>query len=268
MVFLRSLELKRSDCSDFPFCLPLFRQLSGLSFNSAVTFLVGENGSGKSTLLESLAVATERVAVGADELGDDQSLAAARLLANHLKLAWNRRTSRGFFLRAEDFFGYSRRLNRMQQDIRAEARELRQEYAKQGRSAYATSLALGALGGAAGQLQRQYEALEQRSHGESFLDFFNQRVSPEGLYILDEPETPLSPQNQLTLLMLLDQAVREGSQFVIATHSPILMALPGADIYSLDQLPPQVVDYRSLPHVSLTRDFLNNPEAYLRHLLE
>lgn len=267
MLLLRSLQFKCSDCSDFPFRLPLFQQFSGLDFKSAVTFLVGENGSGKSTLLEGLAVAADRVAVGAAELPDDQSLEAARRLAGQMKLTWNRRTNRGFFLRAEDFFGYSRRLNRLQQDIRADAQELKQEYAKQGRSAYATSLALGALGGAAGQLRRQYEALEQRSHGESFLDFFSQRVSPVGLYILDEPETPLSPQNQLTLLMLIGQAAREGSQFIIATHSPILMALPGADIYSLDQLPPQLVDYRSLQHVNLTRDFLNNPEAYLRHLL-
>lgn len=268
MVFLRSLQVKSSESSEFPFCLPLLRQLTELSFQSDVTFLVGENGSGKSTLLEGLAVAAERVAVGADELSDDQSLLSARLLASRLKLSWNRRTNRGFFLRAEDFFGYSRRLNRLQQEIRAEAKQLKQEYASQGRSAYATRLALGALGGQASQLTRQYEALEQRSHGESFLDFFQARVTPNGLYILDEPETPLSPQNQLGLLLLVDRAVQEGSQFIIATHSPILMALPGAEIYSLDCLPPQAVAYQSLQHVNLTRDFLNNPEAYLRHLIK
>jgi predicted ATPase len=104
-----------------------------------------------------------------------------------------------------------------------------------------------------------------RSHGESFLDLFGARLG-DGLYLLDEPETPLSPHRQLTLLALLGDATKRGAQFVVATHSPILLAFPGARIYDFDALPVRATTYDALPHVTLTRDFLNAPERYVRHL--
>lgn len=265
MLYLKTLSLKQptQDENLFPLNLPLFGPDFHLELTTPVTLLVGENGSGKSTLLEGLAVAAERVVAGADELADDESLPAARLLASHLRLSWSKRTSRGFFLRAEDFFGYCRRLNRMHRELVAEAEELNSDYRAQGRTGLGLTLALGALNGQSGRLKQQYEALEFRSHGESFLQFFTDRLIPEGFYLLDEPETPLSPQNQLAFLAVLEMAVREGSQFVIATHSPILMAYPGAHIFDLDQIPPQVANYDQLEHVTLMRRFLNNPEAYL-----
>jgi predicted ATPase len=267
MVFLRSLELKRGNRAGFPFNLPLFQELGHLRLDAPVTFLVGENGSGKSTLLEGLAVATQRIAVGADNLADDESMEVARRLGQELRLVWSRRTALGFFLRAEDFFGYVRRLNQMQREVELEARQIQDTYRREQRSDYATGLALGTVRGQATALREQYQALEQRSHGESFLHFFQSRVVPGGLYILDEPETPLSPQNQIAFLAVLHEAVSQGSQFVIATHSPILMAYPEAVIYCLDRLPPKPMEYRALDHFRLTRDFLNNPEIYLRHLL-
>ncbi len=268
MVFLKTLSLKSESQANktFPLSLPLFGTDLNLDFSTPVTLLVGENGSGKSTLLEGLAVASERIVAGAAELADDASLPAARLLAAHLRLSWSRKTNRGFFLRAEDFFGYCRRLNQMHYELVEEANQLTSDYSQQGRSNFALGLALGTITGQADRLKRQYEALEFRSHGESFLHFFSQRVIPEGLYLLDEPETPLSPQNQLTLLAVLHAAVQEGSQFIIATHSPILMAYPDANIYSLDQVPPQIIEYDQLEHVNLTRSFLNNPNAYLENL--
>jgi predicted ATPase len=265
MVFLKELSLKHEKQlpTAFPFSLPLFSPEFLLELTTPVTLLVGENGSGKSTLLEGLAVASERVVAGADELADDESLPAARLLAKHLRLGWQKRTSRGFFLRAEDFFGYCRRLNRLHHEMDAEAEQVRRKYREQDRSDFALGLALGSLKGESARLRGQYERLEFRSHGESFLQFFSDRLSPDGFYLLDEPETPLSPQNQLAFLAVLATAVADGSQFVIATHSPILMAYPGARIIDLDQLPPQVVAYEELQHVNTMRRFLNNPEAYL-----
>lgn len=269
MLFLKEVRMKAQRHAEktFPFNLPLFGPDFELSFHAPVTLLVGENGSGKSTLLEGLAVASERVVAGAEELADDPSLPAARLLASGLRLSWSRRTQRGFFLRAEDFFGYCRRLHYLQAHLRQEAEQLQQDYHRQGRSQFSLDLALGTIKGQAARLRDEYQALESRSHGESFLHFFSQRLIPEGLYLLDEPETPLSPQNQLTFLAVLQAAVQEGSQFIIATHSPILMAYPGATIYDLDHSPPQKTEYEQLEHVRLMRSFLNNPDSYLRSLL-
>jgi predicted ATPase len=116
-------------------------------------------------------------------------------------------------------------------------------------------------------MQRRYgEGLDARSHGESFLALFQARFVPGGLYLLDEPEAPLSPIRQLALIAALKQMVAQDAQFIIATHSPILMAFPDAQIYNFDVCPPQVVAYAGLEHVRLTRDFLDNPEAFLKYL--
>ena len=116
-------------------------------------------------------------------------------------------------------------------------------------------------------MQSRYgEGLDTQSHGESFLALFQARFVPGGLYLLDEPEAPLSPLRQLALLSAIKEMVGQDAQFIIATHSPILMAYPGAVILSFDQTPIGAVSYQSLEHVNLMRDFLNDPQAYLRHL--
>jgi predicted ATPase len=116
-------------------------------------------------------------------------------------------------------------------------------------------------------MQEQYgRQLNNFSHGESFLELFQSRFRPNGLYLLDEPEAPLSPAHQLTFLSLLKQMVAQKCQFIIATHSPILMAYPEATIFSFDESPIQSVAYDDLEHVAITRSFLNNPDQYLRHL--
>jgi len=116
-------------------------------------------------------------------------------------------------------------------------------------------------------LERRYGVdLDANSHGESFLKLFRSRFVPGGLYLLDEPEAPLSPQSQLGLIAMLKDMVKEDSQFIIATHSPVLLAFPNATIYSFDQQPAGRVEHAHPEHVRLTRDFLNDPEAFLRHL--
>ena len=128
-------------------------------------------------------------------------------------------------------------------------------------------LARGTVRGQRAALTRRYgEDFDANSHGESFLKLFQERLVPEGLFLLDEPETPLSPMRQLTLLAMLRDCVNAGSQFIVATHSPILLALPDAQILSFADGKIEVADYESLEHVNLTRSFLNNPEMYLRHL--
>jgi predicted ATPase len=264
--FLRSVSLARKGGDSFPFSVPAVRTLPTLTFDTPVTFLVGENGSGKSTVLEGLALACKLPTVGSSEGVHDESLSAQRQLANALKLVWHRKTTRGFFLRAEDFFGFTKRLSQMRAEMQREIAAIDATWTD--RSDYAKRLAKGPLGASLAEMERRYGAdLDANSHGQSFLKLFGARLVPDGLYLLDEPEAPLSPQSQLGLIAMMADAVAEGGQFIIATHSPLLLSYPGAAIYSFDSLPAKKVEFSELDHVTLTREFLNNPERFLRELL-
>src|SRR5688500_2021815 len=167
---LRSVSLRRrgSMPAGFPFDVPAVRTLETIELSTAVTFFVGENGSGKSTLLEAMALAAELPTVGSDETRDDATLAPQRALAKHLTLSWASRSKRGFFLRAEDFFGYAKRLSRMKAEMRERIAEVEREY--EGRSDYAKGLAMGpALASLAAIGGRYGGDLDGRSHGQSFL---------------------------------------------------------------------------------------------------
>ena len=268
MTHLRSVALKGipgGESARFPFCVPVIRTLEALQLGESVTFLVGENGSGKSTLLEAIAIAAELPAVGSESTDRDATLAPQRALARQLKLVWSRRTSRGFFLRAEDFFGFAKSLSKLRAELLDRLAELDSEY--QDRSAWAKGLAQGPLRASLGEMERRYGVnLDENSHGQSFLKLFQSRFVPGGLYLLDEPEAPLSPQSQLALIAMMLDMVRQDAQFIIATHSPMLLGFPGATIYSFDQVPIAKVAFDELDHVVITRDFLNDPRRYLRHL--
>lgn len=257
-----TLKIAAAQREAFPFNLPLLQKLQTLEFSSAMTFLVGENGSGKSTLLEGLAAAVGSITIGAEDIRRDHTLAHARNLAKCMKLTWHKRTTRGLFLRAEDFFNFSRRMNQLHHDLQ----EMKEEY--EGRlSGYGLQLAQGSAEAQRRAIVERYgEDADAASHGEGFLRLFEARFVPGGLYILDEPEAPLSPIRQLAFMSMLKEMLAQNAQFIIATHSPILMAFPGATILSLDHLPLRSVQYHELEHVTLTRDFLNNPEAFLRRL--
>ncbi|HET7189418.1 MAG TPA: AAA family ATPase [Gemmatimonadaceae bacterium] len=266
--FLREVQRRApiGDDTRFPFSVPVIRSLERLSFDSNVTFFVGENGSGKSTLLEGIAAAAGLPAVGSADLDADSTLGAQRELAGALRLVWSRKTPRGFFLRAEDFFGFAKRLSAMRSEFLARIAQLEVEYAD--RSDYAKRLAMGPAYASLAEMERRYGVdLDANSHGQSFLRLFQSRFVPGGLYLLDEPEAPLSPQSQLALLAMMQGMLDEGAQFIIATHSPILLAFPGATIYSFDRAPAEAVPYAELDHVVLTREFLNAPERYLRALM-
>jgi predicted ATPase len=249
----------------FPFDVPVVRTLETMELSTPVTFFVGENGSGKSTLLEAMALAAELPTVGSDETPVDATLASQRALAKHLTMSWTSRSKRGFFLRAEDFFGYAKRLSRIKADMREEIARIEREY--EGRSEYAKGLAMGPAFASLDAIDGQYGGdLDGRSHGQSFLTLFQARFVPGGLHLLDEPEAPLSPQSQLALMALMHDMIARDGQFIIATHSPILLAFPGATIYTFDRTPPERVAFEDLEHVNLTRAFLNDPESYLRRL--
>ena len=264
MIFLKDISIKAGAGKGeaYPFGLPLVQNFKKLEFRSEVTFLVGENGSGKSTLLEGLAAAVDCPVVGGEAIRTDPGMAAARALGKALKLSWAKRSHQGFFLRAEDFFNFSKTLRNSSRELE----DLASEFSRKGQG-IGWKMAAGSAQGQREAYRKLYgDDLDARSHGESFLKLFQSRMVPGGLYLLDEPEAPFSPQRQVAFLAMLME-MRGTSQFVIATHSPILMALPGASLLSFEDGKVTEAKYEDLEHVRITKGFLNNPQTYLRHFM-
>ena len=266
MIHLQNIARKGNEQGGFPFDVPTISSLQQLKLSSPVTFFVGENGSGKSTLLEGIAAAANAIAVGGADIETDKTLGAARTLAEDLRLAWKRRAARGFFLRAEDFFSFAQRMHALRNDFQARAAEYETEL-QQNPDDEGLRRARGSMLGQQRAIEDRYgENLDARSHGEGFMHLFQSRLVPGGLYLLDEPEAALSPLRQLAFLSLMKNAVEDECQFIIATHSPILLGFPDAQILSFDSVPIAPVQYEDVEHVKLTQSFLANREAFLRRL--
>jgi predicted ATPase len=232
--FLTSISLREDRIQEdtFPFTLPAFQSGLDLQLSTPVTFLLGENGSGKSTLLEAVAWNVGFAVKGGsrDHRYDDQE--DGRLLGRALRIAWRQKVSDGFFMRAETFYDFSTYLE-----------------------AVGSSFAV--YGG---------QPLNEQSHGEAFLSVFTNRFE-DGFYLLDEPEAALSPQRQLAFLRVLhDLTKNRQAQFIIATHSPILLAFPGAMILSFDGERIRPIEYHATEHYRITRDFLEAPGRFFRYL--
>jgi predicted ATPase len=263
-MFLRSVRFHRTnDLPDtYPFSIPAIATFSEIELTAPVTFFAGENASGKSTLLEGIAAGVKSIPVRPVDPLTDESLAHAEELAGHLRFSWTKKTHKGFFLRAEDFFDYKKHLIQSMRELGSIAAEFDERF-----SGYGRQLARGsALGQQRAIADRYGENPDARSHGESFLQFFAARFTGPGLYLLDEPDTALSAQSTLGLIAMLKDMVGEGGQFLIATHSPILLAYPGATIISFDRTPIGPAPYDEVEQIVLMRGFLNRPEEYLRHL--
>lgn len=257
MMHLRSFRIRNAEAlpDGFPFDLPIIRTLDTVGLTAAVTFLVGENGSGKSTLLEAIAASANLPTIGSVAIERDETLTAAQSLGRQLVLSWASRTHRGFYMRSEDFFGFG--LN----SLRTIA-ELDEIAATLEPGSYAHSSVMAQRNA----LQRKYGNLNERSHGEGFFQVFAERFTPGGIYLMDEPEVALSPQRLIALLLLMKEVVAQEAQFIIATHSPMLMAYPGAQILHLSEQGIREQAWDEVEHVQMTRDFLADPELYLRHL--
>lgn len=268
MIHLRSASIPKSVTfpDAFPFNVPVIRNLDTLEFTADVTFFVGENGSGKSTVLEAIACAARLPTIGSTGVDADPTLAEIRKLSEHLKWSWVKRVRQGFFMRSEDFFGFAKLVAQMKASMNADLADIEEEY--EGRSSFARGLARMPHMRELNALKALYsDGLDEQSHGESYFRLFRARFVPDGLYLMDEPEAPLSPMRQLSLLTMLKLMIEQGAQFIIATHSPILLAYPGATIYSFDDGRIRQVAYDDLEHVTVMRGFLNNPQSYLKHLL-
>ena len=242
--YIQQIRLKRDQVPSFdryPFSLPAVRHLEELRFHPRVTFFIGENGSGKSTLLEAIAVAFGFNPEGGSRNFSFGTRESHSELHGYLRLSKGIvRPRDGFFLRAESFFNVATEIERLDEE-----------------GSFGPPL-IDSYGGV---------SLHEQSHGEAFLALLMNRFGVEGLYLLDEPEAALSPQRQLSVLTRLHELTDDGSQFVIATHSPILMAYPEATIYNFTPTGIEQVAYTDTEHYRVTRDFLLRPERMLKILL-
>lgn len=241
--FLRSVRLREDKVDNFnhyPFSIPAVRSLGELEISPKVTAILGENGSGKSTLLEAIAVAAGFNPEGGSINFKFSTRSSESELWRALRVVRGiRKPHTGYFFRAESFFNVATEIENLDREP-----------------------------GAGPPLIRSYggESLHEQSHGESFLALIQHRFGPNGLYFLDEPEAALSPARQLALLARIHELEQQGSQFLMATHSPILLAYPGALLYELSDSGIQQVEYEETEHYRLTRDFLLHRERFFREL--
>lgn len=233
-MFVRTAHINPEARRDYRFSIPALKSVRAIELETPVTFFVGENGSGKSTLVEAIAVSAGFNEEGGSKNFQFETVSKAdpdddspRFI--HLDRTF-RRESDGYFLRAESFFNVATEIDR-----------------------------LGVTRGYGGT------SLHAQSHGEAFMSLLLNRLMGDGLYVFDEPEAALSPMRQLSMLARMHDLVKLGSQFIIATHSPILMAYPGATIYLLED-GIRAVQYEETEHYLVTRDFLNRRERMFREL--
>lgn len=262
-MYLSAVRRRRHEQEGFPWTVPVVAALESLEFEAPVTFFVGENGSGKSTVLEGIAAGMRAIAVGSADIDQDESLRAARAFAAGFRFERRRLPRTKLFFRAEDVFGFTRRILRTARDLSDIEEEFRRELPD---GSYGQKLAMGAARGQRVALERRYgEDPDARSHGQVFLTLLASRLIPGGLYFLDEPEAPLSPRGTLQLIALIKDRAERDCQFVIATHSPMLLALPEAAIHVFDGQSIVRTPYSDVEHVQLVKAFLNEPRRFLRH---
>jgi predicted ATPase len=264
MPFIRSFSIDCSNRHVFPFNVPAVKHARNVLLPGTVTIFVGDNGSGKSTLLESLASKLKLSGIGGGLDMEDGDYAAAGEIIPRLNISWSREIQyQGFFFRAEDFSHFLRGLDRERVKINHQLFELKGEVddsiIKQMEESSNWKLRA---------MRKEYgDNMQAYSHGEGFLKILEQRMKGKGIFVLDEPEAALSPLRQLSLIsMIMQMAAKGNAQFIMATHSPILMGIPNATIYQVTEDGMEQVAYRETTHYSITKNFLDNPEGFLRYL--
>ncbi|WP_426369422.1 AAA family ATPase [Pseudocolwellia sp. HL-MZ7] len=244
-----SLKLDRMmNFSSYPFNTLALKNFESIEFTEPVTFIIGENGSGKSTLIEAIATSYGFNPEGGSKNFSFDTRKSHSELHEFLRLSKSFCLPKdGFFLRAESFFNLATNIETLDKDPLDSSMYLN------------LPKVIDSFGG---------ESLHEQSHGESFMSLVVNRFFGHGLYILDEPEAALSPTRQLTLLARINQLCELQSQFIIATHSPILLAYPGAQIYQVTNSGLELTKYEDTEHYAITKSFLLNPERMLQELFK
>lgn len=241
--YIRSVELKREKIrsfSKYPYSLPVIRELNVLRFHPKVTFVIGENGTGKSTILEAIAIAYGFNPEGGTKNFNFSSKDTHSNLYSNFKLVKGvKKPKDGFFLRAESFYNVASNIDELDKD------------------------------GGGPRIIDSYGgiSLHNQSHGESFFSLFINKFRGEGIYILDEPEAALSPSRQMAMITRMHELVLKGCQFIIATHSPIIMAYPNSVIYEINNGLKEV-KYEETEHYQVMSSFINNKQKMLDILME
>ncbi|EJP82983.1 AAA family ATPase [Bacillus cereus] len=236
-MFLKKVTILHENIKDYnyyPFSIPYIKNLEYIDFNSPVTFFVGENGSGKSTLLEAIADKCEFNTAGGNRNNMYDVYASGSDLGEYVRLSWLPKVTNGFFLRAESFYHFATHID------------------------HVDGSGFKSYGG---------RSLLKQSHGESFLSLFSNRFNNDkAIYLLDEPEAALSPSKQLVFMKIINDLIKtQNTQFIIATHSPILLGFPNATIYNFDNKIEQI-NYEMTDHYNLTKYYMQNRENLLNNL--
>jgi predicted ATPase len=238
--YIRLKEDIKPDIDVYPFTIPVIRNFKGLKFKKPVTFIIGENGTGKSTLLEAIAVAYGFNAEGGSKNFNFSTKESHSSFHKYLRIVRSFNAARdGYFLRAESYYNLATEMDKLD-DEPGLTPPIKDSY-----------------GGV---------SLHERSHGESFWALLKYRLGGNGVYIFDEPEAALSPMRLLSLLVRIDDLVKKNSQFIISTHSPIVMAYPNADIYDITDGELRITKLEDIQHFCLTKYFMMNPQKMLNEL--
>ncbi len=262
MPFIKSFSVNTDKRQPFPFNIPAVRFARNIVLDEKITVFAGDNGSGKSTLLESIALGLNVPLIGG-HIQSHAGFEAARLLKPYLEIEWRRQSNKGFFFRAEDFSDFINSVEREKSKINADLSELKGKVDDSIIERLSESMNYSLF-----DMRRKYgDNMQAYSHGEAYLKILQTRILDKGVYLLDEPEAALSPLKQLSLMAFILEVLKNGNtQFILATHSPILMGMPYATIYEIQETGMRQVSFEETDHYRITKTFLDNPEYYLRHL--
>ena len=262
MPFLRSFSIKPGKTHPFPYNITAVKFARQVELDKGVTIFIGDNGCGKSTLLESIALKLNLPLIGGF-IAKHRGFEAAKLLQPFTEIEMKRQTAKGFFFRAEDFSDFINSVDNDRRKIADSLHDLQGNVDDSIINQMSDSMNYSLY-----EMRKNYgDNMQAYSHGEAYLKILQTRVGDKGIYLLDEPEAALSPLRQISLLFLIVEILKSNNtQFIISTHSPILMGIPGARIYQITEDAMEQVDYKETDHYRITKTFLNNPDYYLREL--
>jgi Predicted ATPase len=262
MPYIKSININTAQTNPYPYDVPSIKFAKNIDLSHSINFVIGDNGTGKSTLLESIAFRLQLPHMDGSDYSK-KSFAAAVTLAPYLDIKFKIERTIGFFFRAEDFGDYLNSVNRADQKLHHQLKSLEGEVPDH----IIEEMKENANSQIHHMRENYGQELDAFSHGEAYLKIMQDKIKSRGIYLLDEPEAALSPSKQLSLIYFIkEHLAQHNSQFIIATHSPMLMSIPGSVLYEVTDESMEQTPLENIEHYTITKNFLNNPEIFLRHL--